>query len=138
MAPEHHRRYLFHALTIIFILYISINCGGGRPNFDIDVESAARMIGGENPPAVIDVRTPEEYVGELGHISGARLIPLDIFKDSIEALSYMRDSTIIVVCKVGYRSSKAARLLLDNGFGNVYNLDGGMVAWNKAGEDVER
>ena len=135
MAPERHRRYLF---TIIFILYISINCGGGRADFDIDVEGAARMIDGDNPPAVIDVRTPEEYVGELGHIAGARLIPLDAFKDSVEALSYMKDSTIIVVCKVGYRSSKAARQLLDNGFGKVYNLDGGMVAWNEAGEEIER
>jgi len=137
MAPENYKRYPYCALILILIIYIFINCGG-RENFDIGVEGAAKMIGSENPPAVIDVRTPEEYVGELGHIAGSRLIPIDTFKDSIEALTNMKDSTIIVVCKVGYRSKKAARLLLNNGFGKVYNLDGGMMAWNDAGEKTER
>jgi rhodanese-related sulfurtransferase len=138
MAPERRRRYLYLVLALFLIIYMFINCGGGRENFDIDVNGAAKMIGAENPPAVIDVRTPEEYVGELGHITGSRLIPIDTFRDSIEALSNLKDSTIIVVCKVGYRSEKAARLLLDNGFGKVYNLDGGMMAWNDAGEKIER
>lgn len=138
MFPE--RRFGIAAAfsVLALIVFVIVQCGGGREPFDIDAEQAITMIAGDNPPAVIDVRTPEEYIGELGHIPGARLIPIDVFKDSIGALSYLKDSTIVVVCKVGYRSRKAALQLLDNDFKNVYNLHGGMEAWNEAGGETEK
>jgi hydroxyacylglutathione hydrolase len=137
MVPESNWKTT-SAILIALLISISIQCGGGRESFDIDVDEARIMMGNDSSPTVIDVRTPEEYVGELGHIAGSRLIPIDVFTDSIEALSYLKDSTIIVVCKVGYRSGKAVLQLLDNDFNKAYNLYGGMEAWNEAGEGIER
>jgi hydroxyacylglutathione hydrolase len=137
MVPESNWKTQGAILITLFI-FIIIHCGGGREPFDINVDEAKIMMGNDNSTTVIDVRTPEEYVGELGHIAGSRLIPIDVFTDSIEALSYLKDSTIIVVCKVGYRSGKAVLQLLENDFSKTYNLYGGMEAWNEAGEEIER
>lgn len=137
MDPDRSRKAA-GVFLIILITSMLVYCGGGREPFDIDADEAREIIGGDIPPIVIDVRTPEEYVGELGHIAGSRLIPIDVFPDSIEALSNLKDTAIIVVCKVGYRSKKAVLRLLDNDFSKAYNLAGGMEAWNEAGGDIER
>lgn len=136
MGPESHRKTL-PTILISLTIFILIHCTRERRPFDIDVDEARMMMSGDNSPAIIDVRTPEEYTGELGHIAGSRLIPIDIFKDSIEALSYLKDSTIIVVCKGGYRSEWAVLQLLDSDFKKAYNLYGGMEAWNGAGEEAD-
>jgi rhodanese-related sulfurtransferase len=125
-------------IVIFLFIFIIIHCGGSREPFDISVDEARILMGNDNSPTVIDVRTPEEYVDELGHIAGSRLIPINVFTDSIEALSYLKDSTVIVVCKVGFRSKRAVLQLLSNDFSEAYNLYGGMEAWNEAGEEIER
>jgi rhodanese-related sulfurtransferase len=137
MAPESRGKSPILFFIISLFIYILSGCAGREP-FDIDVEEAVAMIADDSSLTVIDVRTSEEYTGELGHIPESRLIPIGDFKDSIEALSYLRDSTIIAVCKVGYRSKKAVLLLKDSGFRNVYNLYGGMIAWNREGGEIDR
>lgn len=136
MVPESNWKTA-SAILIALLIFIIIHCGRGREPFDIDVDEAKILMGNDNSTTVIDVRTPGEYAGELGHIAGSRLIPVDVFSDSIEALSYLKDSTIIVVCKVGFRSKRAVLQLLDNDFSKAYNLYGGMEAWNEAGEEIE-
>ena len=85
---------------------------------------------------IIDVRTEEEYVGELGHISGSRLISLDKLMDEIHNLN--KDQTLVFVCRSGGRSAKATALAMDRGFESVYNMKGGMLLWNEMGLDTER
>lgn len=74
---------------------------------------------------LIDVREPSEW--KLGHIPGARLVPLGQIPEEIPRLDPARET--IVYCKVGGRSRHAARQLVDAGIRNVSNLSGGILAW---------
>lgn len=81
---------------------------------------------------LIDVRQEEEYYGELGHIDGARLSTLQTdFPNEVENLD--SEKTYIFVCRSGMRSSRAAVMAQEAGIKNVYNMVGGMLAWNEAG-----
>lgn len=79
---------------------------------------------------LIDVRTQEEFNGDLGHIEGARLYPLsDNLKDKLEQLD--KSGSYLFICRSGGRSAKAAQMALIAGFNHVYNLEGGMLAWRQ-------
>jgi rhodanese-related sulfurtransferase len=80
---------------------------------------------------LIDVRHPDEYTGELGHISGTKLIVLDTLPQHIGDLP--KDETIVFVCRSGGRSARATAFALENGFKSVYNMKGGMLRWNELG-----
>ncbi|MFN0253138.1 MAG: MBL fold metallo-hydrolase [Kofleriaceae bacterium] len=86
--------------------------------------------------ALVDVREPDEFVGELGHISGASLVPLATIPVALQ--SAPRDRPTIVVCRSGGRSAKATQTLLAAGFTQVASLRGGMLDWNARGHDVAR
>jgi len=79
---------------------------------------------------IIDVRRPDEYNGELGHIPGAELICL---QDNFEQKILRRDKTVplLFVCRSGGRSSRAARIALGSGFKHIYNMEGGMLEYCK-------
>src|SRR4030067_3675025 len=115
----------FAILATLFGCSSGIPPGASTPR-DIDHVQAARMLVSDNPPLVLDVRTPGEFVGELGHMPGARLIPLNLSQDSLAVLSHFKDREIIAVCRSGRRSGIAAEQLARAGFDKVYNLKGGM------------
>lgn len=95
-----------------------------------DVEPA--LVPGRPPGArVIDVREPAEFTGELGHIPGAELVPLATLASA--AASWPREDELIVVCRSGGRSAKAAAQLSGMGFQRVMNMAGGMLAYSQAG-----
>ncbi|HEY5900513.1 MAG TPA: MBL fold metallo-hydrolase, partial [Burkholderiales bacterium] len=76
---------------------------------------------------VIDVREPAEFDGPLGHVRGARLVPLGKLQERIGELA--KDKPIVVVCRSGARSAQATVLLGKAGFDKVANLSGGMLRW---------
>ncbi|MBC8346479.1 MAG: rhodanese-like domain-containing protein [Candidatus Marinimicrobia bacterium] len=78
---------------------------------------------------MVDVRTPGEYDGKLGHIDGAILIPLNELPQRLNELEDYKSEEIIMVCRSGNRSGKATKLLINNGF-NAKNMVGGMIRWN--------
>ncbi len=80
---------------------------------------------------VVDVRQPEEFVGELGRIAGAVLAPLGSLPE--HARDWERNRPIVTVCRSGRRSLEAAHALAQLGFREVASMVGGMVAWNEAG-----
>ena len=80
--------------------------------------------------ALIDVREPHEW--EIGHIPGARLIPLATLPEALASLDGTRE--IVVHCKSGVRSAKAVRQLQAAGFTRVSNLAGGILRWS---DDVD-
>lgn len=84
---------------------------------------------------VIDVREPDEFLGELGHLPGAELVPLSTLAARAESLP--RDRPILTVCRSGGRSGKAAMLLLQHGFTRVASLRGGMLDWSARRLPVE-
>ena len=78
------------------------------------------------PFELIDVR--ETFECEIARIDGARLIPLGEIAERADELP--RDRPIVVHCHSGRRSAEAVRLLQQRGFGNIYNLQGGIDAWS--------
>ena len=79
---------------------------------------------------ILDVRTPQEYDGPLGHIEGSRLIPVQELPQHLGELSDLKDRHIFVICKSGGRSARATRILLDAGF-RASSVAGGMQVWNE-------
>src|ERR671933_1481341 len=75
---------------------------------------------------VLDVREPHEH--EVANI-GVRLVPLGELPQRLAELD--QDESFAVHCKTGGRSAKAVKLLQDAGFGNVYNVKGGITAWSE-------
>jgi sulfur dioxygenase len=78
---------------------------------------------------LVDVREPDELVGELGHIDGAEPLPLAQLPGPLETAP--RDYPIVFVCRSGGRSGKAALSLTMLGFEQVASMRGGMRAWNQ-------
>jgi rhodanese-related sulfurtransferase len=89
-------------------------------------------------PIILDVREPDEYTGELGHIPGSIPIPLKDLTSRAEELDKCKESHIVVVCRAGVRSTTAAAILTGLGFEQVSNLKGGMLDWHKNKLAVER
>lgn len=77
--------------------------------------------------SVLDVRTPDEFE-RLGHIPGARLLPVDLIA-SAPAVLRKEARPVLVVCEHGVRSLHAARFLARAGVEGVLNLAGGMSRW---------
>ena len=96
--------------------------------------ATARGYLAEHPDALIlDVRNPSEWDDDLGHIEGARLIPLPELGERMNELEPWRGKPIVAVCRVGVRSAAAANLLANAGHAPVFNLSGGMEEWRRAG-----
>ncbi|HRZ60013.1 MAG TPA: rhodanese-like domain-containing protein, partial [Rubrivivax sp.] len=83
---------------------------------------------------IVDVREPEEFGQGLGHIEGARLLPLGQLE--ARAAELARDRPIVTVCRSGARSARAAAMLAKAGFEQVANLRGGMLRWRAEGGAV--
>ncbi len=83
-------------------------------------------------PLILDVRGPDEFIGPLGHIEGARNLPLDALAGNLQEM-LAQTQAIVAVCKTDRRSAAAARLLRDAGAKEVSVLRGGMEGWNALG-----
>ncbi|WP_428331079.1 rhodanese-like domain-containing protein [Mucilaginibacter sp.] len=90
-------------------------------------ELLTRLNNGENLN-LLDVRELIEY---HTYNIGGKNIPLPKLKESIAALGYNKTDEIIVVCKAGLRSETAQTLLIENGYQQVLNLKGGLLALQK-------
>ena len=80
---------------------------------------------------VVDVRSEEEFFSRLGHVDVAHHIPLnDQFSRRMASLS--KEAPVLFVCRSGGRSKRAATIAHQKGFKSVFNLSGGMLAWERA------
>lgn len=93
----------------------------------------ARLKAGEKF-VIVDVRTPEEFAA--GHIDGAKLAPLQTVEVDVAKLGLAKDKEIILVCRSGNRSAQAYQILSEQGYTNLKNMEGGMIAWEKLGAPV--
>lgn len=82
---------------------------------------------------IIDVRGPDEFIGDLGHIPGAVNIPVGDIPNRLIEIKALGDKPVIMVCKTDKRSARAAELLRDENFADVRVLRGGMKRWNRHG-----
>ncbi|MGZ5280558.1 MAG: rhodanese-like domain-containing protein [Pseudobdellovibrionaceae bacterium] len=93
---------------------------------DIDARELSQK---KDQVVMIDVRQPEEYQGDLGHIPGSKLIALDTLPDNMAQIP--KDKTVVFVCRSGGRSARATAWAMEHGYQHVYNLKGGMILWNE-------
>ena len=118
-------------LTCVLLLLAAAGCSSssGEGYNEISVVEVRKMVDSEDESVLLlDVRTLEEYYGDLGHLPKATLIPYNEVESRIAELSEQKDKKIIAYCRVGRRSAIAAKILADNGF-DAYNMTGGMKKW---------
>ena len=103
----------------------------------VDAEDAKNMVDGSEDVLVLDVRTPGEFTGDLGHIPGA--LNLDAMRlnqklgELGDALEPYKTQPILITCRTHNRSPRAAKILAQKGFKKLMILDGGMAGWNRLG-----
>lgn len=96
----------------------------------LGVEEFKQSLENNENILILDVRTAEEFVGELYHIAGAINIPIQQLLSRYHELSDYDEKTIMIVCRTHKRSLKAARILTKKGFTNVNVIKGGMTDWH--------
>lgn len=114
-------------ISLIICILLLTGCDNG--GYETITENTANELISNNNVVIIDVRNIDEY--NTGHIKDAINIPVS----KIDEVSYDKDQYIIVYCASGMRSSNAAQVLVDLGYTNVYNLDGGLINWGAALEE---
>ena len=90
---------------------------------------------GSAAPQLIDVRTTAEW--RSGRIPGAVHVPITELGSRIASLQLDAARPIVAICRAAHRSVPAVRLLRQHGFDNSCQLQGGMLAWRRAGLPVE-
>ncbi|MCG6861638.1 MAG: rhodanese-like domain-containing protein [Chromatiaceae bacterium] len=118
---------LFAALAAIVALLVHNFLVSGKGS--LDPVGATDLINHKDA-LVLDVRPVADF--EQGHIINAHNIPMNGFKKQIGTLQKHKDRHILVTCRSGSQSSMACQQLRKDGFGDVYNLRGGVLAWQSA------
>lgn len=93
---------------------------------EIDVLEAQKRIG--QGAILVDVREQKEY--DNAHIPGSQLLALSNFAETYQELP--KDKSLIMQCRSGARSAQATQFLLQNGYTDVVNMKGGILAWAEA------
>ncbi len=119
----------FFTLFIFFALFIQWSaCAQNASYKNINQKEFVKIMHEQQNAIVIDVRTPAEY--RQGFIQGTQYFINfndNDFEKQINELD--KSKTYLVYCRSGSRSADAARIMTDNGFKDVYNLNGGYSQW---------
>ncbi len=87
---------------------------------------------------LLDVRTPQDYNGEQGHIAGSVLLPVEELENRIDEISDYLEKPVITICRTDRKSAKAAQILAEKGFADVHVAKMGMTDWLKNNYPVEK
>lgn len=116
--------------------FIDFSSKTPNPNFNgVSDISIDELRAKKTQVVIIDVRRPDEWVGEFGHIPEAKLMTLDTLPDRIDELP--KDQTVVFVCRSGGRSAQATAFAQSNGLTSVFNMLGGMIAWTNKNFEVQ-
>lgn len=118
--------------TMLLWPFVSRFFGGAQ---QVDTMEAVQKINHDDA-LVIDVREPAEIA--QGKIARAKVIPMGELQSRLGELEKHKSKPIIMVCRSGSRSAGACGILSKQGFTNVYNLAGGMIAWQQSNLPVEK
>lgn len=144
-----HKGWLL-AVVLVVLLAALAACGGsddeGKSSTNsaastasyttLDVRTAYQRFEANENAIMVDVREPNEWA-TTGVPVGARLISLGVFTEQGAPAELPKDQEIYIICNSGNRSRVAADVLVKSGYGQVYNVDGGIQAWLAAGLPVE-
>jgi len=105
---------------------------GQEPGYkSISAQKGLEIVETEKDVLLLDVRTPQEFTGPLGHIDGAKLIPLQELANRVKEIERYKDKKVVLVCRSGSRSKIAGKILVQNGFKNVMEIETGMLGVKK-------
>lgn len=139
----------FRLFGLFVLIILLAACGGGNPaapaveaevaNAPLELESEVDVhmvatVKDRDDVYLLDVREQWEY--DEGHIPGITLLPMGEVPNRLDEIP--KDKEVIVTCRTGNRSGQVADFLRQNGFDNVHNMQGGIVAWEQAGYEVNR
>ncbi|MES9869167.1 MAG: rhodanese-like domain-containing protein [Sedimenticola sp.] len=128
--------HLFLVLALFVVLALLIqNLLASSGKFSVQPAGATDLINREDA-VVVDVRPMNDF--SKGHIINAINIPSNSLKNQLGQLEKDKDKPIIMACRSGAQSSAACKVLRKEGFEKVYNLHGGMLAWESANLPVSR
>jgi rhodanese-related sulfurtransferase len=131
-------------LDNIYLVAVALVSGGmllwplvrrGSGGASVNTLEATQLINRQDA-LVVDVRNVDEF--RNGHILNARNIPLAQLESRLADLDRYKEKPVIVACESGGRSGSAASTLRKHGFAQVFNLSGGIAAWQQAGLPVEK
>jgi rhodanese-related sulfurtransferase len=107
------------------------NVGSELDPLEVDVATTVAALGDPNIQ-IVDCREQDEW--DDAHAEGMMLLPLSVMGQRLNELD--RDRPLIVVCRSGNRSLKAARQLAEIGFTDVKSMQGGLIAWAEQGQPL--
>ena len=125
---------LFAALAVVLVL-LAQNLLAGSSKSSLQPQAATDLINRQDG-VVLDVRPMTDYAN--GHIINTINIPANSLKTQLNRLDKYRQRPIIVACRSGAQSSAACKQLQKAGFEKVYNLHGGILAWQNANLPISR
>ena len=136
------KRFVWFVLMTFGLILAA--CGGGaeQPAAKIDLNALAETVDVQtvaaikDDPGVIVLDVREQYEYDEGHIPGVVLIPMAEIANRLREIP--ADKQVIVTCRSGNRSGQVTQFLLEQGFDNVHNMEGGILAWQAAGLAVEQ
>ena len=127
-ASEHWM--LVSALVIILLLLSQDLLKGFNKAFQfVQPNDATRLINREDA-VVLDIRDTPDF--EKGHILNAVHIPVKSLEEKLKKIEKYKEKPVIVSCRTGQQSHNACSLLAKKGFQKLYNLKGGVLAWQSA------
>jgi rhodanese-related sulfurtransferase len=139
--PRYYKTFLLLPMVLLLSVFNMGVCSRaeGRSGESVGSEyqsitpvAASRLIAEKKNLTIVDVRTLEER--ELAAIENSVLIPVgQVIKGDF---SLPKTQPILIYCAVGGRSFYAAKYLIIRGYQEIYNLEGGVEAWQKAGLPV--
>ena len=124
-------QYFFKSVSIMATSAALLLAGCQPSNIASMTPNEAAKMFSEQKAIIVDVREDSEWKAQ--HIAGAIHIPLAQVAGRLSELAQYKDRNVVVQCRSGKRSAKAASTLQDAGFTKVYNLTGGIIAWDKDG-----
>ncbi len=141
---------LLTIFPIIVLVLILASCGGALETAERTQSDAPSTSLEDLAPAVdvhttydlkdnegvylLDVREQHEY--DEKHIPDITLLPMSEIESRLNEIP--TDKEVIITCRSGNRSGQVAEFLRQNGFDNVHNMEGGIIAWEEAGYPVEQ
>ncbi|MGW8247103.1 MAG: rhodanese-like domain-containing protein [Acidiferrobacterales bacterium] len=131
-----HNWYLFLALIVVVYLLASEPAMLKAHNIKLlNVHDTLRLMN-DKTTVVVDVREPKEYAE--GHMPHTVNIPLGKLAERSGELEKAKEHPVVLVCRSGNRSKKAAVILAKNGFKELYSLNGGVMDWQKDNLPLEK
>ena len=110
----------------------TVPVAGGGSYTDVSVEGLAALMEGEEEFPLVNVHIPYE-----GEIQGTDLfIPFNDIEQNVDQLPADKDARVVVYCRSGSMSAQAAQTLVALGYTDVWNVDGGMIAWENSGRTL--